>query len=59
MSEGNVEARPLTSVELLDAAVWREIYSAEAQPQAAFWRLYRAWLDGGSWRVPMPREWML
>jgi hypothetical protein len=32
MSEGNVDARPLTSVELLDAAVWREIDSAEAQP---------------------------
>src|SRR5580704_1500151 len=30
------DARPLTSVELLDAAVWREIDSDEAQPQAAF-----------------------
>jgi hypothetical protein len=30
------EARPLTSVELLDAAVWREIGSEEAQPAAAF-----------------------
>ena len=38
MSEGNVDARPLTSVELLDAAVWREIDSEEAQPAAAFWR---------------------
>jgi hypothetical protein len=36
MSEENVDARPLTSVELLDAAVWREIDSDEAQPQAAF-----------------------
>jgi adenylate cyclase len=36
MSEENVDARPLTSVELLDAAVWREINSDEAQPQAAF-----------------------
>ena len=32
MSEENLDARPLTSVELLDAAVWREIDSAEAQP---------------------------
>src|ERR1700761_2538062 len=30
MSEENVDARPLTSVELLDAAVWREIDSDEA-----------------------------
>ena len=36
MSEENVEALPLTSVELLDAAVWREIDSDEAQPAAAF-----------------------
>jgi adenylate cyclase len=36
MSEENVDARPLTSVELLDAAVWREVDSDEAQPQAAF-----------------------
>ena len=28
--------RPLTSVELLDAAVWREIGSEEPQPRAAF-----------------------
>ena len=48
MSEGNVDARSLTSVELLDAAVWREIDSAEAQPQAAFLealsRLVGRWL---------------
>ena len=35
MSEEN-DALPLTSVELLDAAVWREIDSDEAQPAAAF-----------------------
>ena len=29
-------ARLLTSVELLDVAVWREIGSEEPQPQAAF-----------------------
>jgi len=28
--------RPLTSVELLDAAIWREIGSEEPQPAAAF-----------------------
>ena len=36
MSDDRVDARPLTSVELLDAAVWREIGSEEAQPAAAF-----------------------
>jgi len=36
MNEERVDARPLTSVELLDAAVWREIGSEEAQPVAAF-----------------------
>ena len=48
MSEENVDALPLTSVELLDAAVWREIDSADAQPQAAFLealsRLVGRWL---------------
>jgi hypothetical protein len=48
MNEENVDARPLTSVELLDAAVWREINSDEAQPQAAFLealsRLVGRWL---------------
>jgi hypothetical protein len=36
MSEERVDVRPLTSVELLDAAVWREIGSEEAQPASAF-----------------------
>jgi hypothetical protein len=36
MSEENVDALPLTSVELLDAAIWREIGSEEAQPTSAF-----------------------
>jgi hypothetical protein len=48
MSEENVDALPLTSVELLDAAVWREIGSEEAQPAAAFLealsRLVGRWL---------------
>lgn len=35
MEEGNRERR-LTSVELLDAAVWREIGSEEPQSAAAF-----------------------
>ena len=36
MSGGKTEARRLSSVELLDAAVWREIGSEEPQPPAAF-----------------------
>jgi hypothetical protein len=36
MNEATTDARPLTSVELLDAAVWREIGSDEPQAQAAF-----------------------
>jgi hypothetical protein len=35
MSEESVDARPL-SVELLDAAIWHEIGSKEAQPASAF-----------------------
>ena len=35
MSE-SADTRRLTSVELLDAAVWREIGSEEAQPPSAF-----------------------
>ena len=48
MSEENVDARPLTSVELLDATVWREIDSEEPLPAAAFLealsRLVGRWL---------------
>jgi hypothetical protein len=33
---GTDEARSVTSVQLLDAAVWREIGSDEPQPPAAF-----------------------
>ena len=48
MSEESVDARPLTSVELLDAAVWREIGSEEAQPASVFLdalsRLVGRWL---------------
>jgi hypothetical protein len=36
MTEKRVDVRPLTSVELLDSAVWREIGSEEPQPAAAF-----------------------
>jgi hypothetical protein len=36
MNEVSKGARPLTSVELLDAALWREIASEEPQPRAAF-----------------------
>ena len=34
MSEESVDARPLTSVELLHAAIWREIGSEEARSDA-------------------------
>ena len=48
MSKESIDARPLTSVELLDAAVWREIDSEEPQPAAAFLealsRLVGRWL---------------
>jgi hypothetical protein len=36
MNEMSKEARPLTSVELLDVALWREIGSEEPQLPAAF-----------------------
>jgi hypothetical protein len=36
MSENATDARPITSIELLDAAVWREIASEEPQAAAAF-----------------------
>jgi hypothetical protein len=48
MSEVEIEARPLTSVQLLDAAVWRELGSEEQQPPSAFVdalsRLVARWL---------------
>lgn len=34
MIDGGAESRPLTSVQLLDAALWREIGSEEAQPRS-------------------------
>jgi adenylate cyclase len=36
MPGGDKEVRPLTSVELLDAAVWREIGTEDPQPAPAF-----------------------
>ena len=36
MSENATAARPITSIELLDAAVWREIGSEEPQAAASF-----------------------
>ena len=48
MNEESVNAMPLTSVEPLDAAIWREIGSEAAQPAAAFLdalsRLVGRWL---------------
>jgi adenylate cyclase len=36
MNEKNRDVRRVTSVELLDAAIWREIDSDDPQPPAAF-----------------------
>ena len=36
MEETQEELKPLTTVQLLDAAIWREIDSDEAQPPEAF-----------------------
>jgi uncharacterized protein YjiS (DUF1127 family) len=36
MNEARKELAPLTAVQLLDAAIWREIASHEPQPQEAF-----------------------
>ena len=36
MNETSTEVQPLTSVELLEAALWREIGSEEPQLRAAF-----------------------
>jgi hypothetical protein len=48
MNKTNEEARRVTSVELLDAAIWREIDSYDPQPAAAFLpalsRLLGRWL---------------
>ena len=45
MSEGHVEVTRLTSVQLLDAAIWREIGTEEPQTAAAFFRgpFFAAW----------------
>jgi hypothetical protein len=40
--EASEAGRPLTSVELLDAAIWREIGSEDAQPAAAFLEAFSA-----------------
>jgi hypothetical protein len=36
MNEAQEELTPLTAVQLLDAAIWREICSDEPQPHEAF-----------------------
>lgn len=58
MREERVDARPLTSLELLDAAVWREIGSEEAQLAAAFLDALSRLVGDGSWCAPTPRKWM-
>ena len=59
MSEESVDARPLTSVEFLDAAVWREIGSRKRSRRRPFWTRYRGWLAVGSWCAPTHQKWML
>ena len=44
MNEKNGEVRRVTSVELLDAAIWREIGSDDPQPPTAFSCLLGRWL---------------
>jgi hypothetical protein len=47
MSEGQAQVTRLTSVQLLDAAIWREIGSEEPQPALAFLEALAALL--GRW----------
>ena len=56
MNEESVNAMPLTSVELLDAAIWREIGSEAAQRS---WTPYRGWLAVGSSCARTHQKWML
>jgi len=51
MNETQEELKPLTTVQLLDAAIWREIGSDEPQPPEAFTEALSrllAWLDAHS-----------
>jgi len=52
MGKAQDELRPLTTVQLLDAAIWREIGSDEPQPPEAFIealsRLLARWMLTGS-----------
>jgi hypothetical protein len=47
MNEAQDELTPLSAVQLLDAAIWREIGSAQPQPQDAF--IVSSRLFPGSW----------
>jgi hypothetical protein len=59
MSEGHVEVTRLTSVQLLDAAIWREIGTEEPQTAAAFLEALSSLL--GRWLLvgPTRQRWML
>ena len=46
MSQKEVEVTRLTSVELLDAAIWREIGTEEPQPAPAFLEALSALVGG-------------
>ncbi len=59
MSEESVNAMPLTSVELLDAAIWREIGSEAAQPAAAFLDALSRLVAVGSSCARTHQKWML
>jgi hypothetical protein len=47
MSDGQVEVTRLTSVQLLDAAIWREIGTEEPQPAQAFLEALSTLLGAG------------
>ena len=52
-----MEVTRLTSVQLLDAAIWREIGTEEPQPPA-FLEALAACLEGGCWCDRRRRKWM-
>src|SRR5260370_28815119 len=54
MSQKEVEVTRLTTVELLDAAIWREIGTEEPQPAAAFLEALSALF--GRWLIARSSE---
>ena len=57
MSDQSQEAKPLTPLELLDAALRREIASEDTQPQAASLEALSALVGRWLWSVPKHRKW--